>query len=192
MRSVCSVDGCGLPVKGNGFCNKHYLQSRKHGAPCEDRSHAPLQERFWRYVDKSSECWIWIGKKRTGTGYGQIGEGGRGGKNLLAHRVSYEIHNGQIPDGFVVMHVCDTPGCVNPAHLILGTTAENVKDAYSKRRKFSPFKQGESHHIAVLNDKLVREIRASPLSTSKLAKQFGCSYSAVRAVRAGLTWKHVT
>jgi hypothetical protein len=149
-------------------------------------------ERFWRFVSKTDGCWLWVGRSGTKKGYGLIQEGGKGTPRKLAHRLSYEIHHGPIPDGMVVMHSCDNPSCVNPAHLRVGTAAENIKEAYDKRRKVSPFKKGEAHHGAVLDAEKVRFIRNNPhLSCGKLAKQYGVGVSAISAIRRRETWAHI-
>jgi hypothetical protein len=90
----------------------------------------PLINRFLENVNKTESCWIWTGYKQS-NGYGQIGVNY---KNKLAHRVSYEIHIGKIPDGFLVRHSCDNPSCVNPSHLLLGTQKQNLEDMYFRER----------------------------------------------------------
>ncbi len=88
-------------------------------------------ERFWRHIDKGPGCWLWY--HPTGTvGYGQfhVAQGGI----CQAHRVSYVIAYGAVPPGKIVMHRCDTPQCVRPDHLQLGTRSENQQDAAAKRR----------------------------------------------------------
>jgi len=90
----------------------------------------PIGERFWEKVDKSGDCWTWKG----GTfrfGYGSFRVGDR---RIPAHRVSWELAFGKIADGMCVLHTCDNPGCVNPAHLRLGTQQDNVRDAREKGR----------------------------------------------------------
>lgn len=81
-------------------------------------------------ADDSDGCWIWPGTKLE-TGYGCLS---LFRKSVFAHRFSWGLHNGPIPPGLCVMHVCDNPPCVNPAHLRLGTKAENLKDMYAKGR----------------------------------------------------------
>jgi hypothetical protein len=82
--------------------------------------------RFWRMVEKGApdECWLWLGSKSV-EGYGLINPGRSGGTSK-AHRVSYEISVGPIPDGLTIDHLCRTPGCVNPSHLEPVTHRENI------------------------------------------------------------------
>ena len=87
-------------------------------------------ERFWAKVDKSGPCWIWTAG-RFATGYGCFR---LQGKSLKAHRVAYELEVGPIPLGLNVLHRCDVPLCVNPAHLWVGTARENNADMLEKGR----------------------------------------------------------
>ncbi|MCH8067616.1 MAG: HNH endonuclease [Nanoarchaeota archaeon] len=85
---------------------------------------------FFSKVDKSKDCWEWQAR-RSPDGYGEVG---LNHKRYLAHRVSYSISNGYIPQGMFVCHKCDNPPCVNPDHLFLGTADDNMKDMVSKGR----------------------------------------------------------
>jgi hypothetical protein len=94
-----------------------------------------LTERFFAKVSKTDFCWLWTAATHHQWGYGQIQADG---KNKAAHRVSWELHFGLIPDGLLVCHKCDNPPCVNPAHLFLGTNADNAADRVAKGRSVYP------------------------------------------------------
>lgn len=102
---------------------------------CSNRSHetTPLSERFWRFVKVggNDECWVWTGNSVYG--YGTLSTS-RGKSPARAPRISWEIHNGPIPDGLMVCHKCDNPPCVNPSHLFLGTAKDNANDCVAKGR----------------------------------------------------------
>lgn len=93
-------------------------------------------DRFWSQVDKTADCWVWKGTA-TRDGYGQQMINAMG-RPVTAHRMSYSIHVGPIPKGMCVMHACDNPPCVNPAHLKLGTHLDNMRDMVAKGRKTKP------------------------------------------------------
>lgn len=120
-----------------------------------------------------------------------------------AHRYSWEMHVGDIPAGLCVLHRCDTPACVRPDHLFLGTKADNNADMDHKGRRvrggslcgLGEYKRGVTHHAAKLNEDTVREIRAlraAGASLSELAAKFEINQSAVWKATAGKSWRHVT
>jgi hypothetical protein len=105
-----------------------------------------LEERFWSRVAPMMDdggCWEWTGPLvNRKWSYGKIGrEGGRGSGWTPASRASWEIHFGAVPEGMCVLHKCDNPACVNPAHLFIGTFKDNTNDMWSKGRGRSPFIQ---------------------------------------------------
>ncbi len=132
-----------------------------------------------------SGCWLWM-NTRTRFGHGLAYHNG---KQLLAHRFSWMIHKGPINTGVLVLHKCDTPGCVNPDHLFLGTYSDNTKDCISKGRFNSP--QGEDHHRAKLSESQVREIRSSTEHDTVVAKRYGISRSHAYQIKKQRKWKHL-
>jgi hypothetical protein len=131
---VCVVEGCGKVHDSQGYCQLHAKRWRKRGDPLlGGRKVIPAEERFWAFVPvRGDGCWEWSGSV-TEKGYGQFGDGRRP-NNVRAHRFSWELANGPIPDGRIVLHSCDNPPCVNPAHLRLGSDAENTADMIAKGR----------------------------------------------------------
>ncbi len=149
------------------------------------RAPRPLAERFWEKVDVrgADECWPWLASKKQG-GYGRISD--ERGHPQLSHRVSYALTVSPIPDGNVVCHRCDNPRCVNPAHLFLGTQADNLRDMRSKGRGNPP--RGVEHPKARLTEALAQQIRRDSRSHRQLARAFGIGKSTVGMIKAGDTW----
>jgi hypothetical protein len=88
------------------------------------RIKSTMEERFWKFVYKTWNCWFWLGST-TNKGYGELNIGGVA---ELTHQISYRIHFGDYAPGLWILHKCDTPPCVNPAHLYAGTAAQNIQD----------------------------------------------------------------
>lgn len=198
-QRTCSVGGCDRKARGHGFCGAHYQRWRTHGDPQPDiplrEPGRSLEERFWARVDKreADECWAW--DVADAYGYGWLWVHGRG--NIKAHRLSWEIANGPIPKGMNVCHRCDNRICVNPAHLFLGTHADNVADMWAKERGSAPpLHRGERNPSAKLTDDAVRQIRAlhatGEHSQAALARRFRVTQSAVWQVIHRKKWTHVT
>lgn len=152
---------------------------------------ADAKKQFWAKVRMSLFCWEWTAAK-DGHGYGvqRIG-----GKNILAPRVSWMIHFGPIPDGLCVLHRCDNPLCVNPAHLFLGTKLDNMRDMIGKgRARHDVTPRGEAHPQARLTVDQVREIRrrvSAGESRKAVAVDLGVDKTTVAKIVSGRLWATV-
>lgn len=140
-----------------------------------------LAEKFM--PEPMSGCWLWMGAA-TARGYGHMYFHGRFEK---AHRIAYLLFRGEIPDGHHVLHKCDTPSCVNPDHLRVGTAKENIRDCMAKGRdRRGSFSSGEKHPHMKLTDQQVSEIRARKGGRglgSALAREFGVGPSVISDIR---------
>lgn len=171
-------------------------------------------KRFWDKVQKTDGCWLWTAGKSNG--YGMYRPTSRTQK--WAHRMSWELHFGLIPDGLCVCHRCDTPACVRPDHLFLGTKRDNSLDRHAKGRDASGERNGAHIHRAriprgdrwrethrnpangersgqsKLTEAQVLEIRAAHADgtpATHLAKLFGVSSVCIDHVVHRKTWRHI-
>ncbi len=146
--------------------------------------------RFLPVVRDPDKCWEWTGA-RDYKGYGRFRLGGDE-KKRGAHRFAYLYFVGHVPDEMFVLHKCDNPACCNPAHLFLGTAADNMIDKTRKGRNNAPC--GERHAFAKLTDQAVRKIRER-LHQGELqhtiATDFGVSQTTVSNIACGRKWVHV-
>ena len=132
-----------------------------------------FKERFFSKIEKN-DCWFWRGTL-SAKGYGFITKGKQGEGHLLAHRVSWQIHHGDIPDGLYVCHRCDNPQCVNPEHLFLGTPQENMDDMKIKNR-------GKKI------DRMVIARDYGSMSARALAKKHGITHTSVLRIAKEEGW----
>lgn len=159
----------------------------------KDNQKRPLEERFWSYVRKARGCWLWTGTTRDKR-YGALFLVKPTRRYKPAHRISWEIHNGPIPEGMEVCHRCDNGMCVRPDHLFLGTRAENAHDMAVKGRSPS----GPAHGMARkarITDAMVRDIRhryASGETQTALGKEYGVSQHYVSRIVRGERRGHVS
>jgi len=150
------------------------------------KKNAPLEDRFWMRVTPRAGCWEWGGS--TNGRYGVIGSRYR---VHYAHRISYELHFGPVPDGLQVLHRCDNPPCVNPAHLWLGTRSDNMLDA-SRKGRLPRDNKGERNPGAVIDSATATAIRdgyATGVSQVALAQRYGISRTQVGRIVRREAWQ---
>ena len=182
-KRTCSVPTCGRNVKANGLCQAHYARFRRTGRvgtePIADPTPKSQEQRFWEKVDRRGpdECWLWTAAL-TSTGYGALRpEGQRVGPVVKAHRYSAELAGLDI-EGRHVLHSCDNPPCVNPAHLRPGTDADNVADMVARGR----IPRGAARGTAKLRESdipRIRDLRTSGLMYREIAAEYGVSTGAI-------------
>lgn len=136
--------------------------------------------------EPNTGCWLWMsyGNRKD---YGQIVVSR---VTHGAHRASWTVFKGPIPAGMQVLHKCDTPPCVNPDHLFLGSDLDNVKDRVAKGRSSSS--KGTGHHLSKLDDDQVIFIFQSEMKNTVLAKLFGVTRQAIRAIKIQESWRWLT
>lgn len=146
-------------------------------------------ERFWEKVSigRDDECWLWTASVNN-KGYGRLTIRS---KNAMAHRISYMIATGLLPD-CPILHSCDTPLCVNPAHLRAGTQKENIVECFAKGRGHKNSMIGEAHGGSKLTEEQVLQIRARKGELHReIAVDYGVSREAVTFILSRRTWTHI-
>lgn len=138
-----------------------------------------IEDRFWEKVDKSGDCWLWTAFVSP-DGYGKFWKNDIQ-RGYAANRMSWELTHGEIPDGVLVCHTCDTPLCVKPSHLFLGTPKDNALDCAKKLRQTS----------RKLTPVQVLEIRASSAQHRQLGVKYGVHETTILAVRRRQTFDWV-
>ena len=181
---VCKVNGCDRQARTRDCCVAHYNQWYTTGI--EPTLPFTIEARFYRFVAKSdpSDCWIWNGQIKK-NGYGRFSYQGT---PIPAHRASYRISKGDIPEGLVIRHTCDVKRCVNPNHLIVGTPADNARDAVER----GLYPRGEDQPRSKLTLRQVVEIRNIALerneSHASIGRKFGISKAQVRRIVVRESW----
>jgi DNA-binding XRE family transcriptional regulator len=174
----CRCLGCSKVAVVDG---SHLRRGTSTYCSCRPRRQLPFDRFNARHMpEPNSGCWIWLGAV-SHHGYGKINVDGR---TLRAHRYSWELANGPIPDGMCVLHQCDNPLCVNPDHLFLGTSQDNMDDRDRKGRQA----RGEANGTAKLTAQQAQEIRVSSLLQRELAAIYGVSRKTIINIQTGKGW----
>ena len=153
-----------------------------------------LHQRFEKFImpEPMSGCWLWIGcLNNKASGYGIFSSNNKPG---LAHRMSYQMYKGEIPNGMCVLHSCDVRSCVNPDHLFLGTYFDNAKDMFSKGRNTKLRAYGESVGGSKLKESDVLEIRNLKkigVKTRFIVNKYNVTKENINYILSGKTWKHL-
>jgi hypothetical protein len=148
-------------------------------------------EKFFNKISKEDHekgCWIWIGHKNK-AGYGRIRQKY---KDKTAHRFSWEIFNGPIPESMFICHTCDNPPCCNPDHLFLGTPKDNTQDCIKKNRQ--RYQKGSAHNMAKLSESEIPKIRELLKNGEKqyiIARMFNVSPMIISKIKHRKLWNHV-
>ena len=187
---TCTLDGCDRPYYGKGFCKPCHQWRWKRGLLPDDDSPKTIQEHIERrtMTVPESGCWLWTGGANDNLYGGFTVEGVK----YYAHRASFELYNGPIPEGYEVCHSCDIPLCVNPSHLFLGTHKDNMSDSARKGRAKQP--KWKSDHTAprsILTEEQVRMIRNDPRGNAELSRATGIPAHVIQRVRVWRTYRDV-
>lgn len=189
VRPECSIDGCGKPHKGHGWCSMHFQRWKKYGDPLYTQVKNPgvrggtVLERIeaigWTVTE--DDCWEWRGYIAD-DGYGVVrGGDGKSGRGQ-AHRLYYEALNGELEPGQMVCHTCDNRKCMNTEHHFVGTALANNQDRAVKGRS----SRGEAHHAHQLTWRQVEEIRRryvpGQISQQALADEYGVSQPVISGI----------
>lgn len=142
-------------------------------------------EKFMEKIspEPNSGCWLWVGAVMN-TGYGSFYMG----KTVLAHRASYRFFCEEIPEGLHVLHKCDTPLCVNPDHLFLGTDLDNKRDMVEKKRQAYGVRNARSK---ITPETVVQVRTMTHLKLREVSEKFGISIKEASRIRRRETWRHI-
>lgn len=177
VARVCPV--CSTPLTNRDrraiYCSRRCFYAHRRTS---------LTSRFWANVSVGAPdaCWLWRGAKRRGYGVIGVGRTSGTGKQIATHRLSYEIHNGPIPDGAIVRHRCDVQACCNPAHLELGTLLDNNNDRDQRGRTSHA---GAPRRITDRQVALMRAMLARGVPGRTIANKFSVSDQFVSNIKHG-------
>lgn len=176
--NTCQCGCGGFPKLFKRFISGHNLRGR---------TYPTLTERFWARVDSTGECWLWTGTRDLNN-YGALHYRLPNQRvNKGAHRLSWEIHFGPIPDGLCVLHHCDNPPCVNPTHLFLGTKQVNSTDMKQKGRAKGTGPKLQSGQVRAIR----QQYTLGHLTILQLAHQYNVHQNSIRDILSQRSYAHL-
>ena len=190
---ICKICGKQFSIeirdikRGKGSCCSRICGTAYAKKARWKQHHETIGTWFWDCVDKSKgddSCWPWTRSCMKEGSYGRLI---LHGKQVVAHRVAYELAIGNIPNGMLVCHKCDNPPCCNPGHLFVGTNQDNMTDRQEKGR----YTSGGQHHASKLSEQDVIQIRARLSSNETpwhIAQDYPVHPTAIYRIRDGKTW----
>lgn len=184
----CAFDECERDAVCKGYCDKHYRRVLRRGDVNDYGSRKVAEgdaiERFHqKYEINESGCWMWTGGTRPNSkGVLYPRHWTDDSESIGAHRFSFELVHGAIPQGMYVCHKCDTPLCVNPDHLFLGSHQDNMCDMVAKQRSFTGRGEDKKGRSKLTNQQ-ADQIRKMGMSHSKIAAMFGVSATTIGRIK---------
>lgn len=175
-RVTITCQNCGSPFqarKDHAADGRAKFCSRQCSYDSRAAKRTSAESRFWSKVDTSGDCWLWTSAATRG--YGVIGSNG---SYEYAHRMSWVLHNGPIPEGLWVLHRCDTPLCVRPDHLFLGTQTDNMRDAAAKGRVRNQSTKLTPDDVQIIRDRYA----GGDVSQRELAAEFGVGQTQISRI----------
>jgi len=157
---TCNVTECNNKHEARGYCNKHYLRVRANNTLVPKHIRGNDTARFWSYVDKSGDCWLWTGNV-VGGGYGQISiTVNKKEHTMMAHRYSFKLKSGKYPaKGMHLDHLCRNRRCVNPDHLEVVTPSENTRRGLLHTNRLDPLPVGIYKYVKKGGDITYRVVK---------------------------------
>lgn len=183
MKEERDCQQCGKPFQWHSWSDCTFCSKR-----CYHASISPRMS-FWPQVQigADDECWMWTGATDK-DGYGTH----RIGNKQRSNQVAYLLMEGEIPEGLLICHTCDKPGCCNPTHLFAGTPMDNMRDKVAKKRQYIAVSELSPWAKLKVDQVLeIRRLHSCGETQRKIATQFGVGFKAINKIVHRQRWKNI-